>query len=229
MSRLEIKQEINDLLENTDIRDSNSLFQLKFFVIEKEPTHQAKLRKCLLELGSRQEALESYTLSTEDTKDDILLIGLNIRKLREEKQAENPIDIEAAKIHIRKLNRKKQALEKAVKNLEKKSRDCLEEAQLFLESFKILAKVEALKPFNDAQANAEIWNEELTQELNLRLMLQRPLDLDLVKTALALPEGVPIRDELTKSLDQVKQKALANQTQVRLESKIDEAKEKNGG
>ena len=98
MSSLKLEQEIDDLLKNTDIRANNSLFQLKFFVIEKEPTHQAKLRKCQLELESRQEALESYTISIEDTKDDILLIDLNVRKLIEEKPVENPIDIEVSEI-----------------------------------------------------------------------------------------------------------------------------------
>jgi hypothetical protein len=42
-------------------------------------------------------------------------------------------------------------------------------------------------------AQAEYWNEKLTEEVNLRILTRRPLEIDLVKTALALNNNAPIK------------------------------------
>ena len=64
----EIKEKISELLKN-EVVSRHSYFQLKYFLIGKEPTNQAKMWQCLRELKARQEILNSVDLQLEEEKD----------------------------------------------------------------------------------------------------------------------------------------------------------------
>ena len=50
----------------------------------------------------------------------------------------------------------------------------------------------------------EYWNEKISQDLNLRMLLGKPLDIEMVKTALALNEKAPIKQEILGLLEQTR-------------------------
>ena len=74
---------INQVLETPEIRNRHTFFQLRYFVLGKEPTVQSRLRKCLVELRARQESIENLRLSIEEAKDDIELANIDIKRSRE--------------------------------------------------------------------------------------------------------------------------------------------------
>jgi len=203
----DILGEIEQLLKENRVVNRMSLFQMKHFLIGKEPTIQAKLRCCLNELSARKHSLRNLVLAIEDTNDDIRLLELNI----EERSvlAENTLNkVEKWDIETRKLNRKKVKLELTLEDLLKTQRETEEEANFFLQAFKKLQEIEPLKPFDDLQTNLELWNEKYSDEIHLRLLTGRPLDLNLVKCILNLDKETPIRKELVSMLEQIEKQAI---------------------
>ena len=70
-----------------------------------------------------------------------------------------------------------------------------------MEIFHALSQVEPLKPFDDLESQKEYWNERLSQDLNMKVLLQHPLDNELVKTILALDNEMPIKKKAVQILD----------------------------
>jgi hypothetical protein len=207
----EIYKEANDLLDRTEpsISHRHTFFQLKHFVIGKELTTQAKLQKCLKEIEARVDSINGMNLSIEETKDDLELINIKMSNL-EKKKEKKDINKLYKDIQIRKLNRKKTLLVNSLSNINRKLKETEEEVSFFTSAFKQLEKIEPLKAYDDLESNQQFWNENFGQELQLRLLLQKPLDLELVKCILALNKESPIRIEMLKILDQIQNKAIEN-------------------
>lgn len=218
----EIYDEAKQILNERQISNRHTFYQLKHFVLGKELTTQSKMQKCLKEMQARFDSITNMDLSIEDLKDDIKLAELRILSLENKKQ-KTAIGTEFKLIEIKKLSRKKVALINSLENLIKKRQEAEEEMTFFLSAFKQLEKIEPLKRYDDPTSNAELWNEHLSQELQLRILLQKPLDLELVKCILALNKDAPIRTEMVKILDQIQNKAIEAKNQ-----KIEHLQEQNG-
>jgi hypothetical protein len=203
----EIYEEARQLLDDRQISYRHTFFQLKHFVLGKELTTQSKMQKCLKEMQSRFDSVTNMELSIEDMKDDIRILELKILSL-EKKRQKTEIGKEFKLIEIKKLNRKKNALTNTLKNIISKHKEAEEEMAFFLSAYKQLEKIEPLRNYDDQETNAQLWNENLSQELQLRLLLQKPLDLELVKCILALNKDAPIRLEMINILDQIQKKSL---------------------
>jgi hypothetical protein len=227
MSREDLLPAINQVLEKPEFRNRHTLFQLRYFVIGKEPTVQARLRKCLAELSARQETIENLRLSIAEARDDIELADIDIKRAEEARSGTlspfgidnepSELDKKAWDIQIRKGQRRKQNLEKTLKRLGKTLQEAEEEAEFFLQAYQELEKVEPLKPYDDPQTNIEYWNERYTEEVKLRLLLQKPIDLELAKCLLAMDEKTPIRGQFIDILNQIeKQQKLAIEESKRL-------------
>lgn len=204
--------QITTLLEKNQPEIRHSLFQLKYFVLGKELTHQARLRKALTELSVRKESLDNFELAMEETKDNIELLDIQLENIEEQKKdIEKQLDIRRVDVEIRKSKRQRKKLEYQISNLERQRRTCEVESEFFLNAFRSLEQVEPLKPFDDLETNMQIWNEKYTQALNLSLLLKRPLEFDFVNSVLALDNDVPIKKELLNILDQVQNQAIEAQ------------------
>lgn len=207
----EIYEEAKNLLIKTEpaISHRHTFFQLKHFVIGKELTTQAKMQKCLKEIEARVESINGMNLSIEEAEDDLELLNLKISNL-EKKKEKKGINKQYKDIQIKKLNRKKTLLSNSIQNINKKLKETEEEVSFFTSAFKQLEKIEPLKKYDDLESNQQFWNENFGQELQLRLLLQKPLDIELVKCILALNKESPIRIEMLKILDQIQNKAIEN-------------------
>lgn len=216
----EIHEQAKLLINEAKISHRHTFFQLKHFVLGKELTTQGKLQKCVKELESRVEAMESIKLSIEEAQDDMELLSLKIKSL-EVKNKKNglpdPLHRKYKEIQIRKLERKKKLLSNSLDNLKNKYKEAEEEASFFLGAFRQLEAIEPLRDYDDAESNQRFWNENFGQELKLRLLLQKPLDLELVKSILALNKESPIRVEMVKMLDQIQNKIIEDK--IALENK----------
>jgi hypothetical protein len=205
-----------EILKNKVV-ERHSYFQMKYFIVHKEPTIQAKLWQCLREIKTRFESLEAVSLEIEEGKDNLELINIKIDKLS--KKIENfkengETTKRELEIELRKLGRKKIAGVKNVQKIQEKRKSLEEESRFFVEIFKSLIQTEKLKPFDDFDSQCEYWGERLQNKLNLKMLTQGNLDADLIETILALPDRIPVKENTLKSLELRNQKMqmLLNQT-----------------
>ncbi len=201
MPREDIFEKINELSAKAP-ENRHSYFQLKYFILGKEPTTQAQLWQCLTQLQGKKETIDAIAFQIEDTKDDIEL--LNIEK--EELQIQvcptiKNADQRKLAIQLRKIERKIKSLIDHVNKLDKKLEFEVQEARFYIQAFEALEKKEPLKDFDDFDAQKEYWEATIAEDLNLRLILRQPLPVDTVKTALNLHEGSPTKQQLTKLLE----------------------------
>lgn len=196
-----------ELINKTEISNRHTFYQLKHFILGKEITTQAKLQKCLREIEARKSSAKSMILGIEEAKDESKIIDLKI-KILEKKKDKNDLHKEYKLIQKRRLYRKKDALSDSIREMEKKLRETEEEMSFFLSAYQQLEKIEPLRRHDDPDSNAQFWNENFAQELHLRLLLQKPLDLELVKCILAMDDGSSTRKEMIGILEQIQTQAM---------------------
>lgn len=205
-----VYEEAKNILINTNISNRHTFFQLKHFVLGKEITTQSKMRKCIKEIDARFESLNNLKSSIDEANDDIRLLEIRIEKLQKKKKND-----EIKEIQIRKLNRKKNSFLNVIDSLDKKLKECEEEINFFAKAYRQLEKIEPLKDYDDLEENKNFWNEHFSQELQLRLLLQKPLDLELVKCILSLDKDSPIRLEMIGILENIQNKALEHKKEIK--------------
>jgi hypothetical protein len=205
-----IKSEIEKLLSN-EIDSRHSFFQLQHFIVNAEPTTQSRMWQCIRELRKRYDAMEYLTQDIEETRDNLSLMDIEIRR-EEIKSRECPGDGELGQLAAqesaitrKKLMRRKTNAEKALAKSEKLLQEQADEARLFAKAFEALQKIESLRDFDDPEAQREYWNAKLTRDINMSLMLGGlPINMELAKTALCMPDGAPIKNQLINIVNQLK-------------------------
>jgi hypothetical protein len=220
MSR-DVYQETTELLQGGDVVNRHSFFQMKYFIINKEPTHQAKLWRCMRELYARREVMESMRLELEECHDNLELMDVEMKKV-DLVASHTPAGIsgmtelnkQEGEIHKRKHERKKKVLQSTIASLEKKLVETNEEAAFFLEAFRSLEKIAPLKPYDDLPSQKEYWNEKITQEFQLRSLLGMPADVDLAKTTMCLMDDMPAKQNFLHALD-TRRKLLNDQQNIK--------------
>lgn len=226
--------EINELLQHEPTQ-RHSYFQLKYFLIGKEPTIQSKMWQCLRELKNRKDSLQSMDLEISETNDKLLLLDINIQKLEhniKELTAQlvttmNELSMQEWKINIRQLERQKTAHLESLNQIEERKKWTAEESRFFIETFKSLIKIEDLKHFDDFESQMNYWNEKLTQKINLKMLTSGHIDSELIETVVALPEETPIKKQTLQTLN-MKQAQILQQFKE-MAQKIDkkESREEN--
>ena len=202
----ELSKEIDDILK-IPIVDRHSFFQLKYFVIGKEPTVQAKLWRCIRELDARKKSLEDIGLEIESLNDKLELLHIKMEKGRLTPFG-NDVSAKEQEIQLRQLAREKTAILKTIENLNNKKKYIQEEADFFVKAYKSLEQHEKVKPYDDLPSQVAYWNEKLSQELNLKLLLRQPLEPDLIKTIIAMENDVPVKKYFVNLLEEIKKRAL---------------------
>jgi hypothetical protein len=211
----EIYRQACDLVESRPVSSRHTFYQLKHFVLGKELTTQAKMQKCLREIDARKCSMKSMVLGIEDAEDELKMLGLKMALL-EKKKEKNELHKEYKAIQKRKLSRKKAVLQDTIDDMRRKLLETEEETSFFLGAYRQLEKIEPLRRHDDPEANAQYWNENFAQELELRLLLQKPLDLDLVKCILAMDSESATRKEMIGILEQIQNRALLASEQAKL-------------
>jgi hypothetical protein len=184
----------------------HSYYQLKYFILGKEPTIQAQLWQCLRQLQGKKENIDSIRLQIEDTKDDVQLLEIDHERLTADVETCVGQSKLAADIRLRKSERKIRSLKESVNKLERKLEFETQEARFYIQAFEALEHVEPLKDFDDFDAQKEYWEAMIGQDLNLRLLLKQPISTDLIKTALSLHEKSEIKEQTTKLLNTITNK-----------------------
>ncbi len=199
--KLNLMDEMSVILEQ-DVAQRHSYFQLKYFLIGKEPTNQAKMWQCLRELKSRKETLKSILLEREDLKDKLELLDINAKRKMIEMEKNNPSDLSFREMEItlRQIGRQIQSLRESLLQLDDRQKWIEEESMFFLETFKNLQKIEPLRNFDDLESQKQYWNEKLSQKVNLKMLTQNHIDSELIETIVALPDDVQIKKQTLQTL-----------------------------
>lgn len=211
-------EKIDHILEECNLPERYTKFQLEKFVIGKEPTGHAQLWQCVRELAARRETIESFQKDLEDAEDNLELFDIKIERLnrliREEAKNESgftDLNIQEHEINIRKLQREKESLVIGARKLRHKLEQQLEEMVFLVETYeRIVSIIGKMAPLDSEEAQQEMWNEKYLEEFNLRLLLQRPLDPDLIRSIMCLHEDAPVRQHMTKLLENQKRRLIQN-------------------
>lgn len=198
----ELMQEMTELLGN-EVSQRHSYFQLKYFLIGKEPTNQAKMWQCLRELKTRKQSLKAISLERDELKDKLELLDINTTRKEAEldkNDGSDELSFREIRIAMRQLERQKQALRESLKELDERETWLEEESRFFVETFKNLNKIEPLRHFDDFECQKQYWNEKLTQKVNLKMLTQNTVDAELIETIVALPDEVQIKKQTLQTL-----------------------------
>jgi DNA polymerase III delta prime subunit len=214
----EIYKQACELIESSNLASRHTFYQLKHFVLGKEITTQAKMQKCLREIDARKSSIKSMVLGIEEAEDEAKVLDLKMAVL-EKKKEKNELHKEYKSIQKRKLTRKKAMLLDTIGEMRKKLLETEEEMSFFLSAYRQLEKIEPLRRHDDPEANAHYWDENFAQELQLRLLLQKPLDLELVKCILAMDSASPTRKEMIGILEQIQTRALVAGERAKISTK----------
>lgn len=218
----EIIERASKIIGDKGVSSRHTFYQLKHFVLGKELTTQAKMWKCLREVEARLTAAKSMVEGIKEAEDDCRLLEIR-SEILEKKKSKSSLHKEYKAIQRRKLDRKREGLMAAICDMKKRLTETEEEMAFFLGAYGQLEAIEPLRDHDDPQANAEYWDQNFAQELQLRLMLQKPIDLELVKSILALGETSSTRREMVGILEQIQRRAIAEGGP----SRIDHRSEKN--
>lgn len=223
----ELMAKVDAVLEKAVIPDRHTKFQIEKFMIGKEPTAFAQLWAIVRELQARKETIESYKKDLADAEDNLELYDLKIERLNrrirvlaEKKGTYTDLNIQECEINIRKLQREKELLVQSAQKANKRLKCVLEEIAHLLHGYeKIVAQVGEPKDFDDEQAQREMWNERLLEEFNLRIILQRPLDPEFIKTVMCLHDEAPVKKQVTALLENIQNKMVADRKALALENR----------
>ena len=101
-----------------------------------------------------------------------------------------------AEISQRMNDRKIVANNRAIDDIAKRIKYLEEEMLFFAEAFERLNEIEPLKPWDDVEVQTEYWNAKLSEDVNHRLLMQMPIDVEIVKHVLLLPGESPIKKQM---------------------------------
>jgi len=219
----ELINKVDQILADHSIADRHSYFQLKNYIIGKEHTLHGKMWQCVRELESRRDSVKAIELQIEDINDKLELIDIQKERLKLEEFVFEAFDEKKEKlqelfekeknIKFRKLDRNKAQLEKNGLDLVKKTKNIQEEMNYFVQAFDYLKKQGNWKDYDDAKAQEMYWNNKLQHELDMRLALGQPVDVELGKTIEALSNDASAKKQLFELIDNRKKLInLQNQT-----------------
>lgn len=170
--------------------ERHSFFQLKHFIISKEPTVQGKLQACIRELNSRKNELQAIEVELADEHDNKRLLEIRMERPRK--------DTERNDILKRKLKRQLMAKDARIQYLRKRLKSVEQEAHFILEIYEWLLTQEPLKDWDDFKVQGDYWNQKLLNELHVKLILTNSIDTELIHSILAMPENSPVKAEMLK-------------------------------
>lgn len=212
MSKTQLLTDMDDILKN-EVIQRHSYFQLKYFLIGKEPTTQAQMWQCLKELKTRKDSMVALDLEIEDTKDKIELLDINVERttlnihkpmgldpLSETTEETLELRKRENLINLRRLERQKVSGEESLAQLVDRKKWLEEECRFFVETFKNLQKIEPLKHFDDLEAQKQYWSEKLAQKLNLKMLTHNQMDTELIETIISLPDDMPLKNKTLNTL-----------------------------
>lgn len=222
MENLQKFEKLDDILA-LEVAQRHSYFQLKYFLIGKEPTNQAKMWQCLRELKARKDSLDNLILEQEDTKDQLELLKIEEKRFEinpKKRHGEDDLDQKANEIYKRKNQRNQKSLQFKLEQLEKKKMYTEQEMLFFLETFKNIQNIEPLKNFDDLESQKAYWSAKLSNKVNLKMLTSNQIDTELIDTIMALPDDIPLKKQTINTLTAKRDQMVEQLKQLKVAKEI---------
>jgi len=209
---MELIEKAKEIINNSDLKERHSFFQLNHFIVGKEPTLQSKLWQCTREINARIETVDSYKEEILISEENYEILSLKIDRYKTLIEKEScTYKRKILEIKLKKMIRNYDRKDFVFKKINDKLKSVNEELDFFVKTFMEIEKVEKLKSFDDVESQNQYWSAKLGNDLNLRFLLNIPTDLELCKTILALPDISIVKKQLTSALDEIQNNISNNQ------------------
>jgi hypothetical protein len=220
----EVINKAQEIIASVEIPERHSYFQIEKFMIGSQPTAQAQLWQITREVKTRLENVQAITLQIEETNDvieelgiKILLKEIEIERLKNTNadSKESELITGGIKIEIRKLRRSQQSARESVEKLEKKVKYIIEEVSCLTKGYDaIIQHAGPVKSWDDQEAQKEMWNEKFLEEFNLRVILNRPLETEFVKSVLSLDDDAPVKKHVIGLIERIQKQMISEQKRL---------------
>ena len=213
----DIQNKVKDLCEKYKLPQRHTDFQIEHFIVGKECSIYGKVWQCIRELQTRLDTLDAIDMELEELHDSLNYENLNLKKLQyklQDKPDENEdivifeIKQEKRKIQISRQKRKIFLIGKNIEKTHSRKADVLAESAKFSSLLEEIINDSSFVDINDPNAQLEFWNSKFHAELNLTAMLNHPINPELVKSVLALPNESQAKIQLENALNNVGKKLL---------------------
>ena len=103
----------DEVLNKGSLTSRHSKYQMRYFIVNSEPTHQGRLWQCLKEIDARKENLLQLQNEKLDFEDRVELEQINIQILQRDIEKESDeLEDKKKKINLRRAQRSFEALKK---------------------------------------------------------------------------------------------------------------------
>lgn len=153
-------------------------FQIEHFILNREPTLQAKMRRCVDEIEVRDGEIEAIKDQLDEFSD----------KLAEAPQENSEMTLREVSSAKKRQDRVTRQVSRSKVKIEKRLAAVSRERKFLSDSLDKYLQVEPMRDWESDTVQAEYWVAKISQEIDFRLSCGMPLDLELVKTAMTLPE-----------------------------------------
>lgn len=213
----ELQKQLFEICEKYVLPQRHTDFQIEHFIIGKECSVYGKMWQCIRELQSRKDTVEAIDSELIELNDNLAYEDLCLKEkqyslkdnpLEDEDRVLFEIDQEKNKIEINRQKRKIQSIEKNIEKTIAKKEDVLQESKKFLNILNEIINDKSFVDINDPNAQLEFWNSKFHAELNLTAMLNHPMNSELVKSVLALPNESVAKIQLQNALGNLSRKLL---------------------
>jgi hypothetical protein len=208
----ELSTKMKTILDDAQLPERHTFFQIQKFIIGKEPTIQAQLWQIVRELRARNDSYEAMELQIQELEDDLALLDIESKEMVKFGEFKNPLEEEKYRIHVRKQARRRRSMESSKAKIEIKLKNLSEEIGYLVQCFEVISEREAMKPLDDYESQKTYWDQKMIEEFGLRKLLQRPLDVDFVRTVLALDDDMEIKKQVVGLLTRTQQRLLEQRT-----------------
>lgn len=225
----------DEILKGVDIPDRSTFFQLKNFVLGKEPTAHGQLWAVIRNLQDRRSNIDLLEMQIDESEDNLALLNIKVERFQNlSSKTEDELTKREFEIEIRKIERQKVGLTNNTQKLKDKIRYILEEINYLVGAYETLVKATGgLKPWDDAELQRNYWNQKFTEELNLCFLLKKPVNTDLVQSIMALDDDMPVKQQMIQILQRVQSQMIEDRdrqlsARAVATAKIEHKKENNG-
>jgi hypothetical protein len=213
----EIEKSLFEVCEKYNLPQRHTDFQIEHFIIGKECSIYGKMWQCIRELQTRKDTVKALDADLIDLQDNLAFEELSLKELqyRSPDVASDQEDVvlaeikqEKHKIEIKKQTRKVQSIENSIQKTIARKNDVLGETAKFLSLLNEIINDKSFVDINDPNAQLEFWNSKFHAELNLTAMLNQPINSELVKSVLAMPNESVAKIQLQNALGNISRKLL---------------------
>ena len=201
------------MMEKSQLPSRSSFFQIKHFIVEREPTLASKIWSCERNIKDRNDQLRQIETQLAEHDDQDQLFYLDLKNAEDACKNQDTYTDAYKRLFIqkRRLNRKRVSLKHQIDSLESKKALLNQEIE-YLKSLQkpLVEEFGGFPNYDDEQLQIEYWSEKILQEINLCLVLNKAIGPEIIRNALSLPRDCEAYQSAFRLIQNNQQSALSS-------------------